>query len=222
VTVASRRTRPLTVDDIPEQLAVSASGTVALPHPDTVEPSAATGPEIHRARLAAGVQRVRTGIAALRLNERLLMVIGGVVAPVGLVLVALGWYGAARTPYVFEQVPYLISGGLLGVGLVFLGAFLYFAHWMTQVVKEQRAQTVAVVDAVRRLQEDVSGLATAAAATSGAAPGGPAPAGGLVATAHGSMAHRPDCVVVTGKEGLRIVGPGERLEACKLCEPELG
>jgi hypothetical protein len=151
-------------------------------------------------------------------------VIGGIIAPIGIVLVILGWFGAARTPYVFEQIPYLISGGLVGVALVFLGAFLYFAHWMTQVVKEQRAQSVAVVEAITRLQDELSRVAVAPAgpapsAVTGAAPGTTVGTAQLVATAHGSMAHRPDCVVVATKPGLRAVTADEGLDACKLCDP---
>ena len=46
--------------------------------------------------------------------EHTLMLICGIIAPLGLVLVLVGWYGAARTPNLFEQVPYMISGGILG------------------------------------------------------------------------------------------------------------
>ena len=65
--------------------------------------------------------------------------------------VVLGWWGASRTPYAFEQTPYLISGGLLGLGLVFLGSFFYFAHWLTQLVKEHREQSAAILAALERL-----------------------------------------------------------------------
>jgi hypothetical protein len=41
----------------------------------------------------------------------------------------------------------------------------------------------------------------------------------LVATVKGSMAHRPDCVVVAGKPGLRAVDASEGLLPCKLCDP---
>ena len=57
--------------------------------------------------------------------------IGGIIAPLGLIVVLLGWWGASQTPYVFEQVPYLISGGCSGSALVFLGSFFYFTHWVT-------------------------------------------------------------------------------------------
>ena len=164
-------------------------------------------------RLADGVQSLRTG-GRLNLGERTLMVLGGILAPLGLVLVLVGWNGAAHTPNLFEQIPYAISGGLFGLGLVFLGAFCYFAHWMTELVKEHRSQSAAIVEAIGRLEEVMrSSTATAVAATSGV--NGQA----LVATERGTMAHRPECVVVAGKGDLRAVSAADGLTPCKLCEP---
>ncbi len=39
----------------------------------------------------------------------------------------------------------------------------------------------------------------------------------LVATARGTMSHRPECVVVAGKPDLRAVAAGDGLLPCKLC-----
>mgnify|MGYP000415610595 CR=1 FL=1 len=167
------------------------------------------------------VRTLRVGAASVRLEERLLMVIAGTVAPLGLIAVLLGWWGAAHTPYVFEQVPYLISGGLLGLGLLFLGAFFYFAHWMTQLVKEQRAQSAAVLAALERLHDRLGAPADAPPVTATVAMNGQhaTPAAPLVATERGTMAHRPDCAVVAGKPGLRPVGAADGLAPCKLCQP---
>lgn len=167
------------------------------------------------ARFAEGVRTLRVGGASIRLDERLLMVLGGILVPLGIIVVLLGWWGAARSPYVFDQLPYVISGGLLGVGLIFLGAFLYFAHWMTEMVKESRRQSTALLAAVERLEARLAAAPTPKAATNGAL--GEA-VDGWVATQHGTMAHRPDCVVVAGKSGLRTVDPGrDDLPLCKLC-----
>ncbi len=169
-------------------------------------------------RLAEGVRRIRTGGGAF--NERTLMILGGILAPVGLVVIVLGWYGAAHTPYVFEQVPYLVSGGLLGLGLVFLGSIFYFAHWLTELVKEHRAQSTALLEAIARLEETVrSAGATSASADGRVAASPPAATVPLVATPRGTMAHRPDCVVVAGKSDLRPVDADDGLLPCKLCDP---
>jgi predicted membrane chloride channel (bestrophin family) len=101
------------------------------------------------------VRALRVGSASTALSERILLVLGGILAPLGLVVVVLGWWGASRTSYPFEQTPYLISGGLLGLGLVFLGSFFYFAHWLTQLVKEHREQSVAILAALERLAEQL-------------------------------------------------------------------
>jgi hypothetical protein len=175
-------------------------------------------------RLAEGVRGLRTGGGTLNLGERTLMILGGIIAPLGLVVIWIGWNGAAHSPFLFEQVPYLISGIGLGLGLVFLGAFFYFAHWITELVKEGRGQSAALLEAISRLEETVKQQAGAdrlAAAADGVSPNGSSAtaAADLVATGKGTMAHRPDCVVVAGKPGLRRVGPEDGLVACKLCDP---
>jgi hypothetical protein len=40
----------------------------------------------------------------------------------------------------FEQVPYLISGGLFGLGLTFCGALTFFSSWLARLVQLQRQQ----------------------------------------------------------------------------------
>jgi multisubunit Na+/H+ antiporter MnhG subunit len=171
-----------------------------------------------RHRFADAVRALRTGTGSLNLSERTLMVLGGILAPLGLLLVLLGWVGASRTPHVFEQVPYLISGGLFGLGLVFLGAFFYFAHWLTELVKEHRSHSTALLAAITELRTEIA-QNQAAVAGAVAATAVPGEAVALVATSRGSMAHRADCVVVAGKHDLRPVGPDEGLAPCKLCDP---
>ena len=104
--------------------------------------STGTGPErteraeTRRRRLADRVRGLRR--RAVGSGDRWLLVLGGAFATLGVFVVFLGWLGSAETHVVFEQIPYLISGGLLGLGLIFLGGFLYFAYWLTLVVRENR------------------------------------------------------------------------------------
>jgi hypothetical protein len=202
----------------------SPTRTQPLSAPPSAEPVVGDGPETssgeRQRRFRAGLARLRTGTAA-GLAPRALMILGGILAPVGIIVLLLGWWGASQTSFVFEQVPYLISGGLLGVALVFLGAFLYFTHWLTELVREHRTQSREVVDALQRLQDQIVLLADGQTAAAPAQRGngrvsddGDLP---LVATARGTMAHRPDCVVVAGKSGLRTVTPDDGLTPCKLC-----
>lgn len=175
-------------------------------------------------RLANGVRQLRVGGATLNLSERTLMILGSVLAVLGLFAIFVGWYGAAHSPYLFQQVPYLISGGLFGVALVFLGSIFYFSHWLTELVKESRTQSAALVEAINRLEDTVRQqsaqdrqVLTEAVAPDVTTNG--SRAYDLVATGKGTMAHRPDCVVVAGKRGLRRVDVAEALEPCKLCDP---
>jgi hypothetical protein len=198
---------------------------VVAPRPATATPGEASA--VSQAsgyqRLAEGVRSLRTGGGTLNFSEHTLMILGGIVAPLGLVVVILGWYGAAHSPFLFQQVPYLISGLGLGLGLVFLGSFFYFAHWITELVKEGRTQSAAMIEAIARLEETVkqqSGADRLASATDDAPAFSSNGSGGdLVATGKGTMAHRPDCIVVAGKPGLRRVSPDEELVSCKLCDP---
>jgi hypothetical protein len=136
-----KRTRPL---------AAGEPFTVAAPPPLSVVQDEQ---EARDARFAEGVRTLRIGRASVVLSERILLVLGGILAPLGIAVVVLGWWGAANTPYSFEQTPYLISGGILGLALVFVGCFFYFAHWLTQLVKEHREQSAAILAALERLAE---------------------------------------------------------------------
>jgi hypothetical protein len=229
-----RRTRPLSaapVEQPPSAPADDLAGDdvviVPLPQSPSASPSpgdaAAASQATGYQRLAEGVRSLRTGGGSLNFSEHTLMVLGGIIAPLGLVIVIIGWYGAAHSPFLFQQVPYLISGLGLGLGLVFLGSFFYFAHWITELVKEGRTQSAAMIEAIARLEETVKQqagadrLVSAGDGDSGFSPNGAT--ADLVATGKGTMAHRPDCVVVAGKPDLRRVSAEEALVSCKLCEP---
>ena len=45
----------------------------------------------------------------------------------GLAAILLGWAGASRSILMEEQLPYLISGGLFGLALAFIGAITLLA-----------------------------------------------------------------------------------------------
>jgi len=145
------------------------------------------------------------------------MVVGGGMMVAGVAAIILGWYGAAHTPYSFEQLPYLISGGLLGVALAVVGGLFYFAYWLTRQIQEGRRQADATTAALARIAELLAGGSNGSRAS---ATNGGATRGEFVATATGSMIHRPDCAVVTGRSGLRKVSADEPgFEPCKLCDP---
>jgi hypothetical protein len=70
--------------------------------------------------------------------------VAGALGLVGFVVLALGWRGAAATLDVPVQVPYLVSGGIGGLGLVIAAAALL----NTQVSRHLAAQERARLDAL--------------------------------------------------------------------------
>src|SRR5581483_433079 len=133
--------------------------------------------------------------------DRWLLIGGGVLMPLGIVFILLGWAGASRTPLPFEQNDYLISGGILGLALVVAGGFTYFAYWQTVRIRESRTQAAELTSAINRLESLLAGrLGTDADAGRGVARM-------FVATASGSIFHRPDCPEVSGRTDLTRVDP---------------
>lgn len=143
--------------------------------------------------------------------ERILAIVSAVLLPLGLAVILLGWYGAAHSSYLFEQVPYLISGGLFGLGLVFVGGLVYFASMLARNAAQQQRQGEEVTALLRELRDGMNPSVPRAAANG---------KGSYVATAKGGMLHRPDCSVVAGRGDLRQVSGNARgLTACTLCAP---
>lgn len=158
--------------------------------------------------MAARVRRSRNpdravGSDGLRRVDRLVEQAALVMVPSGLVLIILGWFGASRTPYTFEQIPYLISGGLFGVAVTVTGGLLYVGGWIA------RSAQGAVPHAPAGSQ---------AAAT---APASRDVAEAFVRTPSGTMFHRPDCSIVQGRDDVVELRHGEAVgyRPCGMCEP---
>ena len=94
-------------------------------------------------RLADGADRLADEAGSVVAHPRFLLIVAGSLMTLGLALILLGWIGAARSTMIEEQVPYLISGGLLGVALATIGALTLFAHWLTVAIREARAHEAA-------------------------------------------------------------------------------
>lgn len=172
-------------------------------------------------------ERLREAVSGIRPRGgsrpvgRWLMIAGAALIAVGLPLILLGWWGAAHTPYVFEQIPYMISGGLFGLGLAIVGGLFYFAYWLTKQVQETRRQADETRTAIGRIGDLLASGAMSSAA--GGHPAGRARSSGngsFVATEKGTMFHRPDCAVVAGRSDVRQVSADAKgLEPCKMCDP---
>lgn len=110
------------------------------------------------ARLAEGADRLADARRSLLSDPRLLVAASATLMTAGISAVVLGWVGASHSTYIEEQVPYLISGGLLGVALATIGSLLFFTHWLTVGIKEARQHEAArrqdhleLIEAVRSL-----------------------------------------------------------------------
>src|SRR3954471_18333185 len=88
--------------------------TMAVPQ-RTTHATGATGVSVSNPA-ATRDQRYRT-------LQVVLFAAGAILMPLGIIAIMLGWYGVAHTKYQYDQLPYVVSGGLLGVGLVMLGGF---------------------------------------------------------------------------------------------------
>lgn len=104
--------------------------------------------EAREERLVEGADRLSSARPSILSHPRLLIGIAATLMTTGIVTIVLGWIGASRTTFVEEQMPYVISGGLLGLALSTVGALMFFTHWLTISIKEARSH-----EAARRLDE---------------------------------------------------------------------
>jgi len=160
--------------------------------------------------------RARVRLDPIDLRQTWQVLAGSILIAAGIAAIVIGYVGAARTPYIEEQVPYLISGGLLGLGLMVVGAFFFWGHWLYRQYERNEYHQGRLLEAVRQLQ-----------GASGPGIGGEIAAGNgaLVVTGKGSVVHDASCPVVAGKQGVRTVTAAEASEsgykACRICEPAL-
>ena len=192
------------------------------------------GGGIRRRIAAKPAKRQRSGpglSSRLDIRNTWQVVAGSILIPVGVAAILMGWYGAAHARVDQQQIPYLISGGLLGLGAIIAGALLYWAHWLYRIYDQSDAQhqefmqvQIEIRDALlsggagaarsaARGRSEAAVDVTAGGATNGAA---------FVATASGSNFHRPDCpIVARHPRGLRAISEraSRELAPCRICEP---
>ena len=118
----------------------------------THEPSAAD-------RLELGVEELHVPEPSAD-AEGLLLKIGLILPVIGVILILVAFWNASGSKYVADQVPMLISGGILGIGLAIIGVGLFIRFslarllrfWLARLVVEQQTQTDRVVDALARIE----------------------------------------------------------------------
>ena len=94
--------------------------------------------------------------AGVPASERRLLGASVLFAVLGVFSLAAGYWGASGTRELSEQIPFVISGGLVGVAFVFAGAIFFARYslarlarfWLARLILEQRAQPVRIVAAL--------------------------------------------------------------------------
>ena len=181
-------------------------------------------PAVAAPRAAASAPQTKTRSPAARPDQRyrtlqlVLFTAGAVLMPLGIVAICLGWYGTAHSHYAYDQTTYLVSGGLLGLGLVFLGGFLYFGAWLAKVGADQKDSARQLADTMLVLADLVSRqsalgrpAADAALADAGAVP---------VLAGNGTTVHRRDCQLIAHRDDLHVLtGYETGLTTCRVCRP---
>lgn len=163
-----------------------------------------------------------TGRPRRGLDDKL-AIVAVVMIPAGVVAILLAWHGASQTPFVFEQIPYLISGGLLGIGLMAAGGLLYVGSWIARLTAQERDEAEKVREVIAGLRDDLAGVpALSVAAVEGIEElAGRANPTIFWATPTGSMFHRRDCQVVARRDDVIKVDQDDRdgLQPCRMCDP---
>ncbi|MGN6692576.1 MAG: hypothetical protein ACTHN0_00215 [Aquihabitans sp.] len=118
----------------------------------THEPSAAD-------RLELGVEDLHVPEPSAD-AEGVLLKVGLALPIIGVILIVIAYWNASGSKYVADQVPMLISGGILGIGLAIIGVGLFIRFslarllrfWLARMVVAQQTQTDRVVEALGRIE----------------------------------------------------------------------
>jgi hypothetical protein len=129
-------------------------------------------------------------------------------------VIGFAWNGAASIDFAQGQLPYLLSGGAAGLGLIGVGMALV----LFEGERRSRAHLDQRLDTLARLLEDSRG-------SNGHSPNGrPAQPEGLVVAGQSSY-HLPSCRLVTGKEDRVLLTTEEAeergLAPCRVCQPDV-
>lgn len=174
--------------------------------------------------LAPDPVRNRTRTRELDLRNTWQIVAGAILLPFGIAVIIIGWHGAAYGNVDQKQIPYLISGGVLGLAIVIVGCFFFWAHWLYRIydqsdlhhqeaMREQR-------EMMRALMEAVGGYSRPDNRRGDRSPNGAART--FVATPSGSNFHTSGCPMVANRSSeLRVISEQEAqsMKPCRVCEP---
>lgn len=138
----------------------------------------------------------------------------------GFALVAAGWNLSAGIDYIQGQIPYVISGGLLGLGFVFFGS----AALVVQVIQKGQAKQLEELHALSQATQRVASLLTFAAngdKTNGH--GGYEQGSTELVVAGVSSFHLSECRLVEKRQAVIMIPREEAMSsglgACRICKP---
>lgn len=134
---------------------------------------------------------------------------------VGFAVIFFAWNGAASRDFIQGQFPYLLSGGLVGIGFIMCGLTL-------AAMQSFRRDILTMQD---RIEELLGGRAASAVVGGGSPSLTAVPDGADVVVATNTTFHRPDCRTIQGRPNLELLSPDDAaardLSACRVCQPAL-
>lgn len=151
--------------------------------------------------------------------DKLAAKLGVGICLLGFAFMFFGWNGAASFDRISSQFPYLISGGLIGLGLVVLGAALI----VVETSREERDRLTQELAELRTAIEQLGAVPSPNGQRRAPAPAEPEPTGRGPLVAGDRSYHRPTCRLLEGRGDLPRVTAEEaaarRLARCRVCEP---
>ena len=101
-------------------------------------------------------------------TERWLLIGGVVLMVLGIIFIIGGYWGASGSTSVVDSISFLISGGVLGLGFVVVGAALflrysmtrYLRYWLVRMIYEDQANTDRTASAIEGLGRTSGGSGT--------------------------------------------------------------
>lgn len=160
------------------------------------------------------MSEVPSGVSAAR-YARMLTYAATAMVCLGLIIIYLGYNGAATHTSIVQQFPYLLSGGMVGLALVLAGAIAGLGAVMQRAQDGARGELVELRQVLEDLTDALSQTAVADVGADGTE---------LVAVSRGgSSFHRDDCRLVAAKPTTRPMSRTDAqrrgLMACRICNP---
>lgn len=144
---------------------------------------------------------------------RLGRLLGLIFMTAGFMVIGKAWDGAASINFAQGQIPYLLSGGFMGLGLIVTGATLL---GLSTVRAEREITSKQFDEMTRLLGRNLNRLSVSSNGS------GSSSAKGQVVTG-ASTFHLAECRLLEGKDGLSTVtveqAEAEGLEPCRVCSP---